>query len=636
MVGQINKCIELIDESIKNINIVKEIINFSDEKMRLFCQEKNIVYYQNFRDFLVNLTNNVNDGQIKILESLNKNKQFLNVLLANFESEWERYNAQYKNFVTNKVNQILSFESVIFDLQRENLVLFNWLDLQNKNVSLCNNLLISSQIDYIYERFKYGEKNYIVFGKNGSGKTSLLKKIKSDILNNNSFVLPADRSLKCNSGNIYQNERNMSDLNQVFESEKAIDILTIRLFNHKVQQLDEAHKQGILMEDKTIEEKFCEIFDSLHLDRKVKIENEAIFLYDDEIEKYSLQTGSDGEKSIILIILAALLVPENAYFFIDEPENHLNGALMIELFNKIEELRSDIKFVYLTHNIDFIESRNNCEIVYLKKTAKYNTWEFETIENFSNIDIDIILSVAGTKKPIIFCEGNNISSIDSKIYSNVYRDYTIIPCASCEKIIENTKAFNSGYFDARRKAYGIIDNDFRTQTEIDKLKAEKIYSLYFNEIENILMDEEVLKYIDKINQNNNNIEEIKTFILDYAQSNTQNILNDFVGKIYRKLIKTSTIKYNSDFETIIDETNLKNKQELLDCVTNFSKNLNQLLEKQDFSELMKIIPGKFILQSVSKQLGFCNDKAYLNFFINHIDKDIVFQNLVSRKLPEFE
>jgi ABC-type transport system involved in cytochrome c biogenesis ATPase subunit len=52
---------------------------------------------------------------------------------------------------------------------------------------------LNPNIDELFEHFKYGSKNYVVFGKNGAGKTTLLRKICSDVINENSFVIPANR-----------------------------------------------------------------------------------------------------------------------------------------------------------------------------------------------------------------------------------------------------------------------------------------------------------------------------------------------------------------------------------------------------------------------------------------------------------
>ena len=105
--------------------------------------------------------------------------------------------------------------------------------------------------------------------------------------------------------------------------------------------------------------KFYEIFSSLGLDRDIIADKESLFLKGAQINQYSMNDASDGEKSIAYLIMATLLAPQHSFIFIDEPERHLNGALMRNLFDKLETERLDLRFVYLTHNIDFVESRKN-------------------------------------------------------------------------------------------------------------------------------------------------------------------------------------------------------------------------------------------------------------------------------------
>ena len=50
---------------------------------------------------------------------------------------------------------------------------------------------------------------------------------------------------------------------------------------------------------------------------------------------------------------------------------------MRNLFDKLELERPDLRFVYLTHNIDFVESRKNVALIYLEKSEAYKKSEEE-------------------------------------------------------------------------------------------------------------------------------------------------------------------------------------------------------------------------------------------------------------------
>ena len=509
MKEKIEEQTRILNEILVELESIEKALNSKEETITFKIKDRSFVFgcevLQNSRLGTINIK--------EIKNSLNKMLKRNEKIINGFEKNIKQYNEQYINYLINETTNISNYYS-------------NY--LRNKTYYLDNNRFIDIQVDFfqnlnqiinqnlieLYEYFKYGNKNYIIFGKNGAGKTTLLHNIAGNILNQNSFVIPAYRSLKCDSNSVYQGERTSTNLNSIFTNEKAIDILIVKMIKREQDELIKAHQLKTRKTDNTIIEKFCEIFSQLGIERKIKInrEQEKAMLYDDGIMEYSLSSASDGEKIIAYTIMAILLLPQNGYIFIDEPENHLNGTLMIELFNKLEEVRDDLKFVYLTHNIDFIESRANVELIYLEKTKKVNTWKFKEIQNFNDIDLDIILSIEGAKKDIIFCEGNNNTSIDYKIYSNIYKDFLVMPVSSCEKVIENVKVINSNPH-MRRKAYGILDNDFKSINEIQSLNSDNIFVLDKNEIEDVLLSEKIIEKVNELNTNEVEIDNVKKYVI---------------------------------------------------------------------------------------------------------------------------
>ncbi|MEE1390032.1 MAG: DUF4435 domain-containing protein [Clostridia bacterium] len=629
MKEKIEEQTRILNEILVELESIEKALNSKEETITFKIKDRSFVFgcevLQNSRLGTINIK--------EIKNSLNKMLKRNEKIINGFEKNIKQYNEQYINYLINETTNISNYYS-------------NY--LRNKTYYLDNNRFIDIQVDFfqnlnqiinqnlieLYEYFKYGNKNYIIFGKNGAGKTTLLHNIAGNILNQNSFVIPAYRSLKCDSNSVYQGERTSTNLNSIFTNEKAIDILIVKMIKREQDELIKAHQLKTRKTDNTIIEKFCEIFSQLGIERKIKInrEQEKAMLYDDGIMEYSLSSASDGEKIIAYTIMAILLLPQNGYIFIDEPENHLNGTLMIELFNKLEEVRDDLKFVYLTHNIDFIESRANVELIYLEKTKKVNTWKFKEIQNFNDIDLDIILSIEGAKKDIIFCEGNNNTSIDYKIYSNIYKDFLVMPVSSCEKVIENVKVINSNPH-MRRKAYGILDNDFKSINEIQSLNSDNIFVLDKNEIEDVLLSEKIIEKVNELNTNEVEIDNVKKYVINFVKENKKIILKDFVNKKYNKIIKTSNIKYEEELEREIDEINQKNKEQLIQEINKLESNIEIYIQNEDYEKILNILPGKTIIKTIVRELGFSDEKAYIAFLINQIRINEEFRQIIVSKLP---
>lgn len=534
----------------------------------------------------------------------------------NFDDFNEPYQAYINTTLTNIYNQISLFFDGLNNVVHPNEYLNN---LANGLQQLQNNL--NSNVNELFDHFKYGNKNYVIFGKNGAGKTTLLKQISVDLFKN-AVVIPANRNVNPHTGN-YISYYNNYTLNKMLEDSNAL-LYLVRMISNKDLK---SYQNGASSEDALIT-KFYNIFSSLCLDRDVIIDEETLYLQGNNISRYSLVNGSDGEKSIIYIILATLLAPQHSFLFIDEPERHLNGALMRNLFDKLESERPDLRFVYLTHVTDFVESRKNVELIYLEKTNTYKNWNFKKIDDYNDISLDVLLSIEGTKDDIIFCEGTR-SSIDCKILGCIYPEYEVMPIGSCEQVKLNTKGINGKETLFRRKAYGLVDNDYMQPAEIESLKKDKIFSIGFNEWENFLIQTEILSYANTQHLKKD-ISYVKNDVITHIKkSGKQAILSDFITKRYTKMLYANKLSYNDKLSEQIDIINAKNKTEIIVEVEELSKEIEQ---NTDYDKLVSIVPAKMLLNIVAKGLGLSSGDDYVDLVVKYIKQDKFFNERVKQLL----
>jgi ATPase subunit of ABC transporter with duplicated ATPase domains len=73
---------------------------------------------------------------------------------------------------------------------------------------------------------------------------------------------------------------------------------------------------------------------------------------------YSASDMSDGERVIFYVIAQALLAKPDTLLIFDEPELHINKAILANLWDEIESARSDCGFLYITHDVEFASSRH--------------------------------------------------------------------------------------------------------------------------------------------------------------------------------------------------------------------------------------------------------------------------------------
>lgn len=205
---------------------------------------------------------------------------------------------------------------------------------------------------------------------------------------------------------------------------------------------------------------------------------------------------SDGEKAVLYYIGAVLYAREGAIIFVDDPEIYIHHSIMQALWNVIEEMRPDCTFIYNTHDIDFVSSRTENACVWVRNfDFTHKTWDYEIVDVGGTISEQLYFDLLGSRKPILFVEGDASHSIDSKLYSLIFTEYTVKPLGSCNKVIESTRAFNDLKNFHHLDSHGIVDRDRRSDREVQYLRDKKILVPNVAEIENILMLEGVIKAV---------------------------------------------------------------------------------------------------------------------------------------------
>jgi len=190
---------------------------------------------------------------------------------------------------------------------------------------------------------------------------------------------------------------------------------------------------------------------------------------------YSSSEMSDGERVIFYLIGQCLAAPHNGIVVIDEPELHLHKSVQTSLWAEIEKLRPDCLFVYLTHDVDFAAAKEGSKRIWLK-SFDGQIWDWEELQEDSNLPSDLLLEVLGSRKSVVFVEGDN-GSHDVALYRAILPSFLIIPRGSCSQVILSVKALKANTQLHHLQVYGIIDRDRRIPVEIQKLEKDSIFVL---------------------------------------------------------------------------------------------------------------------------------------------------------------
>lgn len=375
---------------------------------------------------------------------------------------------------------------------------------------------------------------------------------------------------------------------------------------HEECRIAQANNEELPPPITSLKESAQEIWNYLLPKRKLDLSgNEIHVLFNDE--RYHGKEMSDGERVILYMIVQALSVKQDSLLIIDEPELHIHKAILNKLWDKLEEVRQDCVFMYITHDLDFAVSRGVNEVLWVKSYNGNENWDYEflPLTDYSELPEGLLFEMIGTQKKIVFVEGNK-DSLDYLLFQELYKDsnYHIIPCGGCAQVINNVKA-KKGYSKLDYlEVYGIIDRDFRPESQLDSLRKEGIFSLDVAEVENLFIVPSMLEYVkEKLGKDDKVVNEIKEFVKQiYSGVKQRQVLSAFSGEINHQL-KTLNVEDGIDSDGVKLKIENKFSKENIDSIFKEKEDLflgvseyEDILKRFNFKELSDKISPKFGLQ----------------------------------------
>lgn len=321
---------------------------------------------------------------------------------------------------------------------------------------------------------------------------------------------------------------------------------------------------------------------------------------------YNSSEMSDGERVIFYLIGQCLAAPKNAIIIIDEPELHLHKSIQAPLWNSIEELRQDCLFVYLTHDVDFAASKEAAKTIWLK-SFDGKSWNWELLNKDENLPEDLLLEVIGSRKPVVFVEGEN-GSFDYCLYREILSNFLVIPRGSCDQVIQSVKSFKANMQFHYLEVYGLIDRDRRTEIEINKLEQNSIFVLKVAEVENLFCTKEVIEIVsDRLARDpSKDFETISNYIFSKLKSELEDQVSlrassEIKFQLNNFDINQSGIdKIKESFEKSIANVNI-------DRIYNEVKaTFESIIQSKDYAKLLALYNRKSLSAQISSSLGLSN------------------------------
>jgi len=478
--------------------------------------------------------------------------------------------------------------------------------------------------------------NLVIVGANGSGKSRFGSSLEQK--NPNSKRISAQRYLQLQENVQKENlETAESNLKSSFKNQSVItpqndfQQALVTLFAEEARRNEEYYEKSKgttekVPEIKSKKEQVLEVWNFVFPTRSLKLEKDRIKGVSDANE-FPGSELSDGERVGLYLISQVLLAPQDSLLIIDEPEIHLHKSLMTRLWNKLESVRNDCTFVYITHDLDFAVSKSASTTIWIE-SYKDSKWKWSEISSAEYIPDNLLLEVLGSRNPILFVEGDK-GSLDQQLYQSYYENFTIIPRGSCEKVIEAVKGFNDNQSLHNNNAFGLIDRDYRTEAEINTLKDKKIFTTPTKHIENIFLLPEIIEIVSEhLSQTEKKDVIIAEIVSEYMSK---------LESINFSIKKTRLLNYLSkEAGQLKDEASLTDfKTNLPSGIDTFLGTVTPVVETDDILEILKLYPHKGLVSKAQAQLGI-KDNLYQNLVLSFLtsQKRSELIEILKKYLPE--
>ena len=475
-----------------------------------------------------------------------------------------------------------------------------------------------------------------IIGGSGAGKTRFMEKLM-ELTGDRTYCLSAIKApfpereiskLKGSIDDLYNKavtHRPYMRTNAVSELEKLIFMLFSDEFENllkikeKVKSKDSYHKfpQSKL-------DKLSKIWEKIFPGNSIVSSTGTLMFStnagDDLIPAEKL---SQGEMAVLYYVAGALYAMPNAVIYIDAPSLFLHPTILNALWNSIETLRPDCTFVYNSVDVEFVSSRSRNVILWVKSyDAKKGEWDYEIIPQ-GNIREDIFIELVGSRKPVLFIEGDLTHSIDARLYPLVFPDFTVKPLGSCDKVIETTRSFNGLTNMHHLESHGIVDRDRRTDREVEYLRKKSVMVPEVAEVENLFLLEGVIKNVAKTRGKNPEqvIRKIKNRAFDIFNHNLQRQVMEHVRHRVKREVDA---KIDAKFSCITAlEAHLRQLIKILEPrsqYNNLLREFREIITTKNYLGMLKVFNHKPLITEcdVPSLLGYKNKEDYIRGVISLI------------------
>ncbi|MCQ4166389.1 AAA family ATPase [Tahibacter harae] len=212
-------------------------------------------------------------------------------------------------------------------------------------------------------------------------------------------------------------------------------------------------------------------------------------------QKYPARAMSDGERAC-LYLAARILTTSPGFIVIDEPELHLHRRLAVNYWNELERLRPDLRFVYITHDLNFALSRSAPTVIAIAPDQPIRQIEIGHLSSSMAAHLLGAATLTTNANRFVFFEGTEGSNIANRLMQAWIKSAgsVAIPAANLRQVVSATRSLSELPIVANAKVEGLVDRDHGPNEFLATLGAN-IRVLDLHEIESVLAIPQIVRAV---------------------------------------------------------------------------------------------------------------------------------------------
>ena len=433
-----------------------------------------------------------------------------------------------------------------------------------------------------------GDRLFVV-GANGSGKSALIQWLVSQYPRENIKRITAHRDTSLQSGDINFTPAQRKEFHESYlnynrqDRSRYLDRFRIEEQSAILYDLDDKYnainegianevRKGDMKEAQEVNRKSRSPFEQInellkHSRLNVELErteDRSIIANHSQGQSFDITQMSDGERSAMIIAAHVIPAESGTVFLIDEPEKHLHRSINQPFLSALFDLREDCTFIISTHEIDLVIANPEARVLMLRSCQwsgdKCVAWDAEVLEPNSELPEELKRTILGSRKRILFVEGNANSSLDLPLYRILFPNISIVPRGSCGEVEKTVLELMDFQEIHDVEAFGLIDRDDRPCEDIKRLGKKGVFALEVYSVEALYYCSDAIAAVAHQQANslgvdvNELIESVKQVVFKILKTN-DNIAEEMAARRCIRQIRKTIFSAMPDWESVIGNPN---------------------------------------------------------------------------------